>query len=91
MNVIASNEDPVVIEKILTHLNRIISALDLLVDLKAEPRRKLVCLRKLIIQTLGCTDLCGSLSFALCSEIGLIWRCGKDKISPRQQNSGEIW
>ena len=63
--------------------NRIIPAPDLLVYLKVELRHELAGLRKPIIQTLGCTDRCGSLSFTLHSGIGLIGRCGKNKISPR--------
>jgi len=43
VKVIASIEDPVVIKKILAHLNRIIPAPDLLDYPKVEPRRKLVC------------------------------------------------
>ena len=38
---------------------------------------------QLIMQTLGCTDLCGSLWFTLRSRIGLIGRWGQDKSSPR--------
>ncbi len=57
---------------------------------KEKPRRRMACLRKPIIQTIGCNDLCGSLWFALRSAIGAIWRCGKDKVSPTKKNSGEI-
>jgi hypothetical protein len=39
-----------------------------------------------MIQTLGCTDLCGSLLFALRSGIGLIFSAGRDDgFSPPEQ------
>ena len=71
MHVIASIEDPVVIKKMLTHLNRMIPAPDLLVYRKVEPRRKQVGLRKPIVQTIGCNDQSGTVFFAWRTRIGL--------------------